>query len=143
MSGLKISIVSCRMGDIKKSLPEGHVPSVPGTSKKPRLFRGQVWVEIGNDRVWRIKDITRFGKGGRKRRLTLVPYSGDDLSINLTELRLSETMRIWEAAVRAKEKFLARMRQDFDEGVWADQFSSFQDFAHYFGFDPETGYRLD
>lgn len=143
MSSLKRSIATCRMSDMKNSPPEGHAPLVRTAGKKPRFSRGQVWVEIGNDRVWRIREITHFGKGGRKLRFVLVPYSGDAASIELTELRLSQTMRVWEAAIRIKEKFIAQMRQDFDAGVWADQFSSFEEFARHFGIDTKTGFRID
>lgn len=137
--------ISCqRLGDLCGKVPDGHSLS----KKTPRGFvhlaHGQVWVERSNDRLWKIQKVVHYGKSGRRRWITLVPYHGDLVKIEREESSLSRDMLVWDEAIAAKERFLARYWREHQEGHWGKrQFPTFPDLAQYLGFDPNTGCRID
>lgn len=137
--------ISCqRLGDLCGKVPDGHSSPKETLCGIVHLVRGQVWVERSNDRLWKIQKVVHHGKGGRRRRITLVPYHGDSVKIEREERSLGRDMLVWDEAIRAKERFLARYWCEHQEGYWGKrQFPTFTDLAEYFGFDPKTGCRID
>ena len=140
---LRKSICCLLLGALHGKTPEGHDPP----KRTPRGFlylaHGQVWVERSNDRLWKIEKVVHHGKGGRKRRITLVPYQGSLVTLEREENWLRRDMLIWDEAVKAKQRFLRRYWAEYEEGSWDQkQFPTFPDLAQYLGFDPNTGCRI-
>lgn len=144
MTRLDRHIQCVRLGDLCGKIPDGHAP----LRKTPRGFsylaHGQVWVERSNDRLWKVEKVVHYGKGGLKRRITLIPYSGAVRPIEMTEERLCRSMLVWDEAIAAKSRFLEDYWNQFSRGEWdRRQFPTFPKLAAFLGFDPNSGCRVD
>lgn len=134
-----------RLIDLCGKIPEGHDSISKTLNGAPCLRVGQVWVERTNDRLWKIQEVVRYGnKAEKKRMVTLVPYDGGDQSVRIKEEWLYRTMFIWDEAIFVKWRFLEEYWGQFERGEWdARQFPNFPTLAACFGFDPNSGCRVD
>lgn len=133
-----------RLGDLCGKIPDGHAPLQKTPRGFLRLAHGQVWVERSNDRLWKVEKVVHYGKGGLKRRITLIPYGSAILPIEMAEERLCRSMLVWDEAIAAKNRFLQDYWSQFSRGEWdRQQFPTFPALAAFLGFDPNSGCRVD
>jgi len=136
-----------RIIDLLGKKPRGHVAPKYGPRGRVLMARGQVWVELHNQRLWVIGFIAK--NPSRKGSLypndiTLIAYRGSE-ERTLAETTVRQTMRVWEVHLKEHKETmekLDRLSQSDPTSPWQGRRDATQRARNFFSFDAQ-GNRID
>ncbi|MFZ1626329.1 MAG: hypothetical protein WAT81_00810 [Candidatus Moraniibacteriota bacterium] len=126
------------------SMPPDHQPVSlkPGGFRRVRLH--QIWVDRRTDEFWSIARFPPVHVAGH-RRYTLKRYGGYSAEERLLDqLQLEKEMQVLEEAIAHRRARRESLQSRYDDGeVDTGAFPDVASYIRSFGFDPETGFRID
>jgi hypothetical protein len=136
--------IGFQLRELAGSIPPDHRPLKSEVAGPRAVQPRQIWVDRQTDELWEIVRVSA-GTSNRKFRFALRLYGGYwDRKRELSWSSLKSGFQVLEAAIHSRQERLSVLRHDYANAEsGSEKFPDAASFIRSFGFDPETGFRID